>query len=86
MLRCMRTTINLDEALVMRAKMIASQTGRSFSEVVQDAVRESLARRDRATGERDRPLPVDRTGGGVRPGVDLDDSADLLDIMDNRDR
>jgi hypothetical protein len=27
-------------------------------------------------------LPVSRVGGGVLPGVNLDNSAELLDIMD----
>ena len=29
-------------------------------------------------------LPVCRAGGGTLPGVDLDDSASLLDIMEGR--
>jgi hypothetical protein len=30
-------------------------------------------------------LPVCRVGGGMMPGVNLDDSAALLDRMDRRD-
>ena len=30
-------------------------------------------------------LPVSRAGGGVRPGVDLNDSAAVLDLMDRRE-
>lgn len=82
----MRTTINLDEALIERAKTIAAQTGKSFSDVVQDAVRESIARRDRAAARPNLPLPVDRIGGGLLPGVDLDDNAALLDLMEGPDR
>ncbi len=78
----MRTTINLDEALIERAKTIAAQTGKSFAEVVEDAVRESMARRDRVASRPPLPLPVDHSGGGVLPGVDLDDSAALLDLME----
>ena len=81
----MRTTINLDEALIERAKTIAAQTGKSFSDVIEDAVRESMARRDQAAGRRNRPLPVHR-GGRLLPGVDLDDNAGLLDIMEGLDR
>ena len=81
----MRTTINLDADLIERAKTIGAQTGKSFAEVVEDAVRESLARRERGA---DRPrvrLPVHR-GGSLQPGVDLDDSSALLDLMDGLDR
>lgn len=82
----MRTTVNLDPALIERAKTIAAQTGRSFSEVIDDAVRESMARRDRSSGEPSRSLPVDRSGGGLMPGVNLDDNAGLLDIIEGRGR
>ena len=82
----MRTTINLDEALIERAKTIAAQTGKSFSDVIEDAVRESMARRDQARVGRPLPLPVDRIGGGLMPGVDLDDNAGLLDLMEGPDR
>jgi predicted transcriptional regulator len=78
----MRTTVNLDEALIERAKTIAATTGRSFSDVIEDAVRESMARRDQARGRHHRGLPIDPTGGGTMPGVDLDSNAGLLDVMD----
>jgi Family of unknown function (DUF6364) len=81
----MRTTVNLDEALIERAKTIAAKTGRSFSDVIEDAVRESMARRDMVQGIRNRPLPVDHSGGGTMPGVDLDSNAGLLDVMDGMD-
>jgi hypothetical protein len=77
----MRTTINLDDALLAEAKQVAARTGRSLTAVVEDALRQSLHRRHPTT----RPaieLPVFGEGG-TRPGVDLDDSAALLDVMEN---
>ena len=50
--------------------------------VVEDAVRESLAR-PRSISRRHIDLPVWK-GGELQPGVDLDDSASLLDIMEGR--
>jgi hypothetical protein len=77
----MRTTINLDDALLAEAKQVAARTGRTLTAVVEDALRESLHRRHR-TSRRDIELP--RFGaGGVQPGVDLDDSAALLDLMEH---
>ena len=80
----MRTTVDLDPQLIERAKVIAAGTGRSFSEVIGDAVRESMARRDRQV-DSDVPveLPVDHSGGGTLPGVNLDSTADLLDHLDS---
>ena len=79
----MRTTINLDDALLAEAKQVAARTGRSLTAVVEDALRESLHRRHPPT-RRAVALPVFGEGG-MRPGVDLDDSAALLDIMEQDD-
>ena len=80
----MRTTININDALLAEAKQVAARTGRSLTDVVEDALRESLHRRYPAT-RRAIDLPVFGEGG-TRPGVDLDDSAALLDLMDQDDR
>jgi hypothetical protein len=80
----MRTTINIDDALLAEAKQVAARTGRSLAAVVEDALRESLHRRNRP-GVQTVELP--RFGeGGFQPGVDLDDSAALLELMEQDDR
>ena len=79
----MRTTINLDDALLAEAKQVAARTGRSLTAVVEDALRQSLHQRHQTT-RGDIELPVFGEGG-MRPGVDLDDSAALLDVMEQND-
>ncbi len=79
----MRTTINIDDGLLAEAKQVAARTGRSLTAVVEDALRESLHRRHRPA-LRIVELPVFGEGG-LRPGVDLDDSAALLDLMEQDD-
>ena len=76
----MRTTINIDEALYRRVKSRAAQTGRTVSEVIEDAVRASLRRRSRESSELP-PLPVVGESG-VLPGVDLVDNAAVRALMD----
>lgn len=76
----MRTTIRIDERLYRQAKSRAAATGRTVSEIIEDAVRESLRPRPTDSIEL-APLPTDG-GSGVLPGVDLADSAALLDRMD----
>lgn len=78
----MRTTVRLDPHLLGEAKRQAADSGRTLTAVLEDALRESLARRGKATKARPLRLKVVK-GGGVRPGVDLDDSASLLDLMDS---
>jgi hypothetical protein len=77
----MRTTVQLPDDLMKAAKRHAVDTGRTLTAVIEDALRGALAR-ERAVG---RPEPVDLPtfgSGGVLPGVDLDDSAALLNVMD----
>jgi hypothetical protein len=76
----MRIRINIDDALLAKARQVAARTGRSLTDVVEDALRESLHRRHR-TARRAVELPVFGEDG-LQPGVDLDDSAALLDLMD----
>lgn len=80
----MRTTVTLDDHLLAEAKRLAAESGRSVSEVIADALRESLARRDAARARPRAKLPTSG-GGGVRPGVDLDSWASLLDVMEDDD-
>lgn len=78
----MRTTIRLDDRLMAAAKRRAAETGRTFTAVVEDALRQSLAP-VRAPGTR-KPVRLRTVNGrGVRPGIDLDDSASLLDLMES---
>jgi uncharacterized protein (DUF1778 family) len=75
----MRTTIRLDETLLRRAKSMAAASGRSLNDFIADAVRAAVT--PRAGRSAAPPLPV-FSGGKLLPGVDLDDSASLLDLMD----
>ena len=82
----MRTTIDLDEALLSRLKETAARTGRTMAALVEDAVREMLARIDARPARRGRlKLPTSK-GTGLMPGVDLWDTSGLLDVMDAPDR
>ncbi len=81
MLRCMRTTVRLDDDLLRQAKALAARTGRTLTAVIEDGLREALARHGRRQARPPVVLPTFK-GKGLRPGVDLDDTADLLDIMD----
>jgi hypothetical protein len=81
----MRTTIKIDDRLLAEAKTRAADSGRTLNAVVEDALREAFARRV-AAGRPGRPkLPVLR-GSRLMPGVDLDDGAALLDLMERADR
>jgi hypothetical protein len=81
----MRTTIRLDDGLLAAAKKLAVESGRTLTAVVEDALRETLARRRDAQQAGPAKLPVARGGGVLQPGVDLDDSAALVELMESND-
>jgi predicted transcriptional regulator len=80
----MRTTIRIDDALLAEAKARAARSGTTLTAVVEDALRAAFARRRRVLGGA-AGLPT-LPGGRLLPGVDLDDSAALLDLMDGPER
>ena len=80
MLLCMRTTIQIDDHLFAELKKTAADTGRTMSATIQDALREALYR-PREAKRLPAELPVFH-GTGLMPGVDLNDAAALLELMD----
>jgi hypothetical protein len=80
----MRTTISLDDDLLGEAKERAARAGRTLSQVVEDALRESFLRHDQAV-RKPIKLIVSKEGGGLRPGVDINNNAALLDLMESEE-
>ena len=77
----MRTTIRLDDALLAEAKQRALQTGTTLTAVIESALRDALRGDD--DDQPRAPFQMSTFGGeGVQPGVDLEDSAALLDLME----
>ena len=79
----MRTTIRLPDDLYREVKVTAAGTGQSVTSLVEEALRAALIRElEPSPAERavDRVRPVGT--GGVLPGVDLTDSAQLLTSLE----
>ena len=77
----MRTTVRLDDHLLSQAKQLAARTGQTLTAVIEEALRIKLAAsRKRKPGAK---MTLTTYGtGGILPGVDLDDSAALLELME----
>ncbi len=76
----MRTSINIDDQLYFEAKKLAMESKKSVANVIEDALRSVLAKKDI------KKMPVSlitMKGKGLKHGVDLDNSQDLNDIMDD---
>ena len=77
----MRTTLTLDEDVAAKLQALARRTGRAFRSVVNETLRRGLAS---APSARTRaPFKVEaRDLGKRRPGLDLDNIAEVLDQVE----
>lgn len=78
----MRTTLDLNDALVRKAKKTAAERGTTLTALIEDALREKLTRPSRAPGTKRRVLHTFK-GDGLRPGVELSSTSALLDLLDD---
>ena len=84
MLLCMRTTIRIDDQLLIEIKQYAARTGQTLTAVMEDALRKMLNNQQQPE-ERDKIKLLTVLGNGTLPGVDLDDSASLMELMEESD-
>ena len=75
----MRTTVTIDDDLYREIKKRAACSGRTVGAVLEDAVRESIAR----SSDNRKPLRIKAYGrGGARPGIDLSSNASIQEALD----
>ena len=75
--------MRLDDDLLIRAKRHAAAESTTLTDVLDRALRELLSRSEQLQIRERVALPTFR-GNGLQPGVDLDDSAALLELMEGR--
>ena len=75
----MRTTVDIDDALLRAVKARAARERKALKEAFEQALRALLA--DPVPPAAGPPIPVFR-GRGVQPGVGLTDGAALRDLLD----
>ncbi len=81
----MRTTVRLDEHLLRQAKRAARERGETLTSLIEQGLRLVLAGSRQQAARRARViLPLSKVGGGAFRGIDLNDSAALLDRMEGR--
>ena len=75
----MKTTLNIDDGVMLRLRREAARTGRTMSELVETALRGLLQAKPAAVELR--PLPTFRSGGAL---VDVADREALYRAMEGR--
>ena len=76
----MRTTVNIDDALLQQARQRALASSRPLGDIVDDALRLLLVGR----GATPAPLDLPTYGGsGLQPGVDLEDKQSIVSLVED---
>lgn len=83
MLICMRTTIQMDNQLFQQIKRLAIETHRSMKSIIEDSLRETVAKRRQTVRPNRINLPTYK-GQGLQSGVDLDHTSSLYDLMEGK--
>ena len=76
----MRTTIRLSDELLRKARKRAIEQGRTLTSLIEEGLRNVLSE-VRPVNRTLVRLPVSNASGGTLPGVDLNRSSDLEDVM-----
>ena len=77
----MRTTLTLDDDVAVKLKAESRRAGRPFRDVVNETLRRGLANR-RVTASRPAFKVTARDLGDLRPGLSLDNVAELIDQVE----
>ena len=75
----MRTTVDIDDQLLLYAKQQAVQQGCTLKQVIEDALRDFFSHQSL----QQKPVSLETfSGAGLKPGVNLDNGRSLNDIID----
>jgi hypothetical protein len=79
----MKVTVDVGPYLLEEAKDAAAESGTSLDEVISDALCAALNQRRVSKQSPQKVTLPTFGGGGVRPGVDLNSNAALLELMES---
>lgn len=77
----MRTTVRIRDDLLKRAKKQAADEGRTLTLLIEDSLVVLLSKKQKPDRRKRVALPLSKASGGVLPGVDLNRSCDLEEVM-----
>ena len=76
----MRTTVTLEDDVVVKLKDRMARSGASFKQTLNDYLRRGLEQP--TENELAKPFRVQPRSMGLRPGIELDNIGGLLDLLD----
>ena len=79
----MRTTVRLGDGLLTKARQEARKQGETLTSLMERGLRLAISRSHKRARSSRVSLPVSKATGGLRPGINLDDTSALLDHLDD---
>ena len=78
----MKTTLLLNDEVHRQAKQASARLGIPLTRFIEEAIRLRISTEATRSAAPVRRLPVCKSKGGLQPGVDLDNTAEILNILD----
>ena len=78
----MRTTVRLSDELLARSKQEARKRGETLTSLLERGMRLAVSGSHKRARAARVTLPTSKATGGVLPGVNLDNTSNLLDRLD----
>ena len=78
----MKTTLDLDDDILAKAKALAAREQKSLTLLIEEGLRLRLRKRSSATSPRQTRVPVYRGKGGVVRGVDPTSNRSMLEAVE----
>ena len=79
----MKTTLDLDDELLVRAKAAAARERKSLTALIEEGLRLRLRRPRASRGARSKALAIHHGKGGLVAGIDPLSNRSLLDAADD---
>jgi len=78
----MKTTLDIDDALLVRAKAVSARERKSLTALIEEGLRLRLRSRQASNAGIDVKIPVFRGKGGLRPGIDPLSNRSILEAIE----
>jgi hypothetical protein len=78
----LRTTVRLEESLLEQAKVLAAKQNKTLTSLIEEGLCKVIKEAQTVKPRRKIVIPISKQTGGTWPGIDISNSAELLDIMD----
>lgn len=79
----MKTTLDIDDELLVRAKALAARERKSLTALIEEGLRLRLRARRPAGSRKDVALPIYYGSSGLQPGIDPNSNRSMLDAADD---